>query len=218
MLALALVIISRGEAMGLPTKNAFLPRFCLMLMGLWWAAFSVPILWICARQVAAGTRGNRCWNLVRDGLVEVGKTLRQIRRYRMLSIFLLGFLIFNDGVQTVISQASVFAGIKFDMKITDLAPVFLMIQFVALPGALFVGWIADRIGQKTTLNLCLAIWVMILLSGFLITEQWHFWVMAAVTALVLGGTQSVSRAIMGLMTPAAAPESSLASSICRARR
>ncbi len=67
----------------------------------------------------------------------------------MLAIFLIGFLIFNDGVMTVISQASVFAKEKFKVDDADLIPVFVMIQFVALPGAIFLGWFANKIGQKT---------------------------------------------------------------------
>ena len=172
-------------------------------MGLWWAVFSLPILIVVRDKSPPPRHAQSLWAAARHGLQEVGTTIRHIRSYRMLTIFLLGFLIFNDGVQTLISQASVFAQKVLDMQIAELAQVILMIQFVALPGALFVGWIADRIGQKTTLNLCLAIWVIVLISGFMITERWQFWIMAAATALVLGGTQSVSRTIMGLMTPEA---------------
>ena len=68
------------------------------------------------------------------GLREVKATLLEIRRYKMLAIFLVGFLIFNDGVMTVISQASVYAQKKFDLTQEQLIPIFLMIQFVALPG------------------------------------------------------------------------------------
>jgi UMF1 family MFS transporter len=64
-----------------------------------------------------------------------------------------------------------------------------------------MGWFANKIGQKNALHICLAIWVVVLFSGFLITEVWQFRIMAALTALVMGSTQSVSRTIMGLMTP-----------------
>src|SRR5262249_43741253 len=129
----------------------------------------------------------------------VGHTLKNIRSYRMLTIFMLGFLVYNDGVQTVISQSSVFAIEKLGMKAQELAGVVLMIQFIALPGALLVGWLGDRAGQKPMLMICLAVWTTILALSFLVSEKWHFWCMAAAAALVLGGTQSVSRAIMGLM-------------------
>lgn len=201
MLILAVVLVRYGEAWGLPTQNNFLPRLCLLIMGIWWAVFSLPILLIVRDK--APPRGERR-SLVAtatNGMREVVKTLGEIRRYRMLAIFLIGFLIFNDGVMTVISQASVFAKEKFKVEDADLIPVFVMIQFVALPGAVFLGWFANKIGQKNALHLCLVIWVVVLFSGFFIQEMWQFWIMAALTALVLGGTQSVSRTIMGLMTP-----------------
>ena len=103
----------------------------------------------------------------------------------------------------MITQASVFAEEVLKMPTAELVQVILMIQFVALPGALAVGWAADHIGQKSTLMVCLAVWVALLVGAFFITESWQFWLMAAFAALVLGGTQSVSRAIMGLMTPEA---------------
>lgn len=201
MLILAVVLVRYGESWGLPTENHFLPRLCLLVMGVWWAVFSLPILLV-VRDKSPPRRERR--SLVATavtGMQEVVKTLGEIRRYRMLAIFLIGFLIFNDGVMTVISQASVFAKEKFKVEDADLIPVFVMIQFVALPGAVFLGWFANKIGQKNALHLCLAIWIVVLFSGFFIQEMWQFWIMAAVTALVLGGTQSVSRTIMGLMTP-----------------
>jgi MFS transporter, UMF1 family len=201
MLLVAIVLLNFGESMGLPTEDYFLPRLCLLLMGLWWAVFSLPILLVVRDKSPPRRERQSLWATARTGLEEVKRTLGEIRRYRMLAIFLIGFLIFNDGVMTVISQASVFAKHKFQMDDAALVPVFLMIQFVALPGAVFLGWIANKIGQKNALHICLVIWVVVLLSGFFIQEVWQFWVMAAVTALVLGGTQSVSRTIMGLMTP-----------------
>jgi UMF1 family MFS transporter len=201
MLILAVVLVQFGESWGLPTENHFLPRLCLLVMGIWWAVFSLPILLV-VRDKAPPRREHRSLiATATTGLREVVRTLGEIRRYRMLAIFLVGFLIFNDGVMTVISQASVFAKEKFQVDDADLIPVFVMIQFVALPGAVFLGWFANKIGQKNALHLCLATWIVVLFSGFFIREMWQFWIMAALTALVLGGTQSVARTIMGLMTP-----------------
>jgi UMF1 family MFS transporter len=79
--------------------------------------------------------------------------------------------------------------------------VVLMIQFVSLPGAVFVGWLADRFGRKPTLMLCLATWSLLLVYAYFVTTRREFWIMGVVVALVMGGTQSISRAIMGSMTP-----------------
>jgi UMF1 family MFS transporter len=201
MLALAVVLLKFGEGWGLPSENYFIPRLCLLVMGVWWAVFSLPILFVVRDKAPPRFVGRSLVATAVGGVQEVVSTLAEIRRYRMLAIFLVGFLIFNDGVMTVISQASVFAKNKFQVSDEDLVPVFLMIQFVALPGALFLGWFANKIGQKNALHLCLATWVVVLISGFLIDTMTQFWVMAALTALVMGGTQSVSRTIMGLMTP-----------------
>ncbi len=201
MLVVALVIVTYGESWGLPSENQFLPRLCLLVMGLWWAVFSLPILLVVRDKSRPRAEHRSVVATALTGLQEVKHTLGAISRYRMLAVFLIGFLIFNDGVMTVISQATVYAKNKFSLDDKELIPVFLMIQFVALPGAVFLGWFANKIGQKNALHLCLAVWVVVLVSGFLIREVWQFWVMAAVTALVMGGTQSVSRTIMGLMTP-----------------
>ncbi len=80
--------------------------------------------------------------------------------------------------------------------------VVLMIQFIALPGAILVGHLADRYSHKAALIGCLLIWIALLIGAYFIHTKAQFWWLAALAALVLGGTQSVSRSIMGLMTPA----------------
>jgi UMF1 family MFS transporter len=134
-------------------------------------------------------------------LREVGTTLQNIRRYRFLALFLLAFLLYNEGVQTVISQASVFASDVLQFQPTELILLILLIQILALPGAMLVGWLADRLGQKRTLIGCLAVWAAILLAAFFVQNKAEFWVLGGFVAMVMGGTQSVSRAIMGVMTP-----------------
>jgi MFS transporter, UMF1 family len=130
-------------------------------------------------------------------------TLSHIRAYSVLALFLLGFLLYNEGIQTVMSQASVFAREVLKMEPSELAMVVLMIQFLATPAAIGVGWISDRIGPRITLLGCLAIWCGVLIAAYFVQERWQFWCLGVVLSLVMGGTQSVSRAVMGLMTPPA---------------
>ncbi|MGD9723564.1 MAG: MFS transporter [Pirellulales bacterium] len=201
LLLIAVVMFFQGDAWGIPSENGFRFRLSLLLMGLWWGVFSLPMLLIVKDKRLPSREPQPLLATGKQALADVWSTLRHLRRYRMLVIFLVGFLIYNDGVQTMITQASVFATDVLDMQTSELGGVILMIQFVALPGALTVGWLADRIGQKPALMMCLGIWVTLLVCAFFITEKWQFWTMAAFAALVLGGTQSVSRTIMGLMTP-----------------
>jgi UMF1 family MFS transporter len=201
LLLIVILIFFQGDAIGLPSENGFRFRLGLLLMGLWWGVFSLPMLLLVKDKRVPTSRPQPILVAGKQALAEVWSTLRHLRRYRMLVLFLIGFLIYNDGVQTMITQASVFATDVLAMETGELGGVILMIQFVALPGALAVGWSADRVGQKFTLMVCLGIWVLLLIAAFFITEKWQFWTMAVVAALVLGGTQSISRTIMGLMTP-----------------
>lgn len=191
------------KELGLSTEDeSFVPRLGLLMMGLWWGVFTLPaLLWLRDRNPPKHDRS--LVQTAREAFSQVGHTLRNIRSYQMLALFLLAFLFFNDGVQTVISQASVFAQQVLGMKTDELVQVVLMIQFVALPGAMVVGWAADRVGHMRALMACLMVWIGLLVSAFYITQRWQFWCLGAVVALVMGGTQSVSRAIMGLMTPPA---------------
>jgi len=200
-LSIVLAFLLNADRLGIPSEDGFRMRCSLLFMGLWWGLFSLPTLLI-LRDKQKPTREPQPFNIAaRRAFFEVRHTLRNIKTYRILALFLIGFLIYNDGVQTVISQASVFARIELQMKGPELVMVILMIQFISLPGALLVGFLANRFGQKTMLLVCLSIWIVLLIVAFFITKKWQFWMMAAVAALVLGGTQSVSRAIMGLMTP-----------------
>lgn len=199
-LALALLLVAFGDQLGLGDL-VLRKRLGLLLMGLWWGLFTLPTVLILNDKSKPADDRKPFLEAARVAFGNVGHTLANIRSYRMLTLFMVGFLVYNDGVQTVISQASVFAIELLKMGPVELICVVLMIQFIALPGALVVGWLGDRVGQKPMLMVCLAVWTAILALSFLVTEKWHFWCMAAAAALVLGGTQSVSRAIMALMTP-----------------
>jgi UMF1 family MFS transporter len=200
-LAVAIGILTIGSRYGLTTETGL--RVGLVIMGAWWAAFTLPAAFILRDRALPRSSHPGFIATARQALKEVGLTLSRIRCYSVLALFLLGFLFYNEGIQTVMSQASVFAREVLKMEPGELGLVVLMIQFVATPAALGVGWIADRIGAKTTLLGCLLIWCGLLVAAYFVREKWQFWCLGAVLSLVMGGTQSVSRAVMGAMTPQA---------------
>lgn len=196
-LILSLVVLNAmaDKAMGL--------RVGLLIMGCWWGVFSLPALFMLRDRGGRGGAGEKLAlvKAARVALREVGHTLGHLRDYRMLVLFLVGFLLYNDGVQTVLSQSSTFAIQALRFNETELIQVILMIQFIALPGAMLVGHLSKRLGQKSVLMGCLGAWVGLLMAAYFVHEKWQFWALGAGVALVMGGTQSVSRAIMGMMTP-----------------
>jgi UMF1 family MFS transporter len=200
-LAVAIAVIMIGGQRGLTTEHGL--RIGLVIMGLWWAAFTLPAALVLRDRNPPRGQAMSFAQTARVALREVGCTIRSVRCYSALALFLLGFLLFNEGIQTVMSQASVFAREKLGMEAGELGLVVLMIQFLATPAAIGVGWLGDRLGAKTTLLGCLVIWCGLLVAAFFTTSKPQFWILGAVLALVMGGTQSISRAIMGSMTPPA---------------
>lgn len=199
MLLIALLLYNNHEALNLTAAGVL--RLSLAVMGLWWLVFSLPAFLVLRDRRRPSVERRTVVAEGQAAFRQVFTTLKNLRSYSMLSLFLLGFLFYNDGMQTVISQASVFAQDVLSMDVGELSKMILMVQFVSLPGALIVGKLSDWIGAKTMLHLNLAVWVGLLVAAFFVTTKAQFWVMAAVLALVMGGAQSVSRAIMGFMTP-----------------
>jgi len=188
------------------TYDAVSPRrlqWGLLILGLWWGLFSIPTIVILRDRGLPPEKRERPARAIASAIHKVGQTLISVRRYHILFIFLVGFLFLNDGVQTVISQAGNFASEELGFGLSDLIALILMIQMLALPGALVVGYAADHLGRKRTLVICLLIWIALVLAAYFVTTKLEFWIMGAVLAMVMGGTQAVSRAIMGIMTPEA---------------
>jgi MFS transporter, UMF1 family len=200
-LAVAIAVLSIGAPRGLTTESGL--RVGLIIMGLWWGLFTLPAALILRDRARPRGTAKGLAATAKNALGEVLRTLRNVRSYSVLALFLLDFLFYNEGIQTVMSQASVFAREVLRMTPSELGMVVLMIQFVATPAAIGVGWLADRVGTKPTLMVCLLIWCGLLVAAYFVNERWQFWCLGVVLSLVMGGTQSVSRAVMGAMTPPA---------------
>lgn len=198
-LLLAGLVILAGQRLGLEEVGRH--RVGVFLMGLWWGGFTLPVLRVLRDRAAPPEPPKPFHHAAALALVEVKRTLASVRQYPVCALYLLAFLFYNDGMETLITQASTLAIQAFHFSAVHLFLLVLMIQLVALPGALVVGWLSDRLGPKPTLLGCLAIWMLLPIAAALARETWAVWALGGVLALVLGGTQSVSRAIMGLITP-----------------
>ena len=132
-------------------------------------------------------------------------TLGRIKTFRELTKFLVAFLIYNDGIQTVIVMASIFAADVLRMQTDEIILFFLMIQGIAFFGALIFGVLADAIGSKRTVMVSLGIWSLVVLWAFRLGVIWdpktEFWLLGVLAALVMGGSQAASRSLQGIFTP-----------------
>jgi UMF1 family MFS transporter len=133
---------------------------------------------------------------------EFAVTLRDMRHYPQTLRFLIAYLIYNDAVQTVITLSAQFGSDELKISMSDLTAAILMVQFVAFFGSLLFDWIAKWIGAKHAVIVSLLIWTGVLISIYVsVRNEKQFFIMAAVVAIVLGGTQALSRSLFSLMIP-----------------
>ncbi|WP_328724653.1 MFS transporter [Streptomyces sp. NBC_00259] len=200
VLLLNLVLYSGHESFGLSESEAV--RICLASAGLWWGAFTlVPLRRLRDRRVATGELP--AGGGVGAGWRQLVATLRDMRRHPLTLSFLLAYLVYNDGVQTVISQASVYGSEELKLDQTTLITAVLLVQVLAVAGALGMGRLARSYGPKRTILGSLAVWTLILVAGYFLparTPVW-FYALAAAIGLVLGGSQALSRSLFSHLVP-----------------
>jgi len=200
LLAINLVFVQfLAEPWGISTGDAV--RISLASAGLWWALFTViPLTRI--RQRAPVKRLPSGTSYLAIGFTQLRHTLRQLPRYPQTLLFLVAYLLYNDGIQTVIALSSLFGSQELGLGTASLIQLILMVQFVAFFGALGFGYLARWIGSKRAILLSLVIWlgVIIYTYAFLQTE-FQFFVLGVVIAVVLGGSQALSRSVFSRMIP-----------------
>jgi UMF1 family MFS transporter len=139
-----------------------------------------------------------------DGFRQLVRTLREIKAYPLTLFFLLAFLVYNDGIQTVIALASQYGTEELRLGQSTLIVTILLVQFLAFGGALLLGALAKRIGAWKTVLLSLVLWTGVILAAFRLPagSPVPFMVLGAGIGLVLGGSQALSRSLFSQMIPA----------------
>jgi UMF1 family MFS transporter len=194
-----LALFLQHEALGVTEGDAV--RICLASAGVWWAVFTVvPLRRLRERPGAAA--GSRVSLL--GGWRQLADTFRELRRYRLTLAFLLAYLVYNDGVQTVITQASVFGSEELGVDQTTLIGAVLLVQVLAVAGALLMGRLAERYGAKRTVLGALVAWTGIVSAGYFLPAGAppFFFALAAGIGLVMGGSQALSRSLYAQLVPA----------------
>ena len=199
LLALNLLLFFKADALGLTTEQAV--RINLASAGMWWAVFTlIPLATLKRRQPIKSLPHGETY--LSAGFKQLRKTLGKARAYPQTLIFLVAYLIYNDGIQTVITLSSQFGQEELGLPVSTLTVVILMVQFVAFFGAILFNYVSKAVGGKRAIIISLLIWsgALIYAYGFLRTTL-HFFILAAVIALVLGGSQALSRSVFSLMIP-----------------
>ncbi|GGV46961.1 MFS transporter [Streptomyces griseoflavus] len=198
VLVLNLVLYTGHESFGVSEGMAV--RICLASAGLWWGAFAlIPLRRLRDRRAPAREAGKGAL----PGFRQLAATIRDMRRHPLTLAFLLAYLVYNDGIQTVISQASVYGSKELGLGQSTLIVAVLLVQVLAVAGALALGRLARRYGAKRTILGSLVAWTLTLAAGYFLpagAPAWFF-VLAAGIGLVLGGSQALSRSLFSHLVP-----------------
>ncbi|WP_100498348.1 MFS transporter [Geodermatophilus chilensis] len=197
LLAVHLGLVLGAPSLGLTTGEAV--RICLATAGLWWGAFTVFTVSRLRNRPVREAAGRP-----RSGFRQLATTMREMRAFPLTLWFLGAYLLFNDGVQTVISLSATYATEELGLEQSVLTGAILMVQVVAIAGALGLGRLAARYGAKRTVLGALVAWIGVLLAAFFLQAGavGQFYALAAVIGLVQGGTQALSRSLFSQLIPA----------------
>ncbi|WP_030489832.1 MFS transporter [Micromonospora chokoriensis] len=203
LLALNLVAITLLDEGDNPQRTLDLARWSIVSAGVWWALFTlVPLRWLRERPSVAALAGGG--NVVTDGFRQLAGTLREVKAYPLTLFFLLAFLVYNDGIQTVITLASQYGTEELRLEQSTLIITILLVQFLAFGGALSLGALAKRIGAWKTVLLSLVLWTGVIIGAFRLPAEAPvpFMILGAAIGLVLGGSQALSRSLFSQLIPA----------------
>ncbi|MFI9567324.1 MFS transporter [Streptomyces rishiriensis] len=196
VLVVNLVLYLAHDSFGVSESTAV--RICLASAGLWWGGFTlIPLLRLRDRPAAVREEASA------PGLRQLAATVRDMRRHPLTLSFLLAYLVYNDGIQTVISQASVYGSEELGLGQSTLIGAVLLVQLLAVAGALGMGRLARTYGAKRTILGSLAAWTLTLGAGYFLPAgaPVGFFLLAAAIGLVLGGSQALSRSLFSHLVP-----------------
>jgi MFS transporter, UMF1 family len=167
----------------------------------WWLIFSIPLLWRVPeppRALEADETGRE--SSIRAALVRVWETFHELRGYRQAFLMLVAFLLYNDGIQTIIRMASIY-GAEIGIDRNAQIAAFVVVQFTGIPCSFAFGSLAGRIGPKRAIYLALVVYTGISILGYFMTTTWHFFALAFLVGTVQGGSQALSRSLFARMIP-----------------
>ncbi len=199
LLAINLAWILKPQWFGLADAGVA-SRLSFLSVAIWWLVFAIPLF---RRVPEPAVRANALppgVGPVMASFRQLAGTLRELRQYRQAFLMLVAFLIYNDGIGTIIRMAGPY-GQEIGLPQDALIMAFVMVQFVGIPFAFAFGRLADRIGAKPSIFIALVVYVLISLVGYFMTTIWQFFLLSFMVATVQGGSQALSRSLFATMIP-----------------
>jgi MFS transporter, UMF1 family len=198
LFALNVVMVLHPEKFGLADASEAVRR-AFLIVSVWWAVFSIP-LFLFVRETGRPEERAGGWQTVKAGLRQLGRTFREVRALRTVFLFLVGYWLYIDGVDTVVLMA-VDYGKSLGFPSDSLIKAILITQFVGFPAAIVFGKLGEKLGAKIGIFIALAVYIGVAIWGYFMSRPEEFYVLAVVVGLVQGGIQALSRSLYAHLIP-----------------
>ena len=202
LINVAMIFLGPSLLPDMPIKEAtgLMMRLSLASVAVWWLVFSIPIFRYVKEPERKIEKGEENLNVLTVGFKRFFGALKNITRFRDLFLFLLAFFVYANGIGTIITMAVAF-GTDLGFGTMILIGTLLLVQFVAAPFAILFGKLPKKLGIKQTITLSLLIYTGIAVVGYFMTKEWHFILLGLGVATVQGGSQALSRSLVGQLMP-----------------
>ncbi len=194
ILSIAVILLASNEVIPISTTNA--SRIAFLITAAWWAAFSIPMF----KRVHQNYYIEREPSPIRQSMKRLGNTVRSIRQYRALFLFLLAYFFYIDGVGTIIALATSY-GTDLGLSATSLLIVLFVTQVVAAPFAILYGRLSERFTGKKMLYVGICVYIVVCIYAFFLETITDFWILAMLVATSQGGIQALSRSYFAKLVP-----------------
>lgn len=198
LFALNVAMTLHPEFFGLSDQSEAI-RLSFVLVAIWWAVFSIPLFFFVKEPVIRDK--SRGWHAVAGGFRQLRMTFLKIRRLRIVFLFLLGYWLYIDGVDTIVRMA-VDYGLSLGFDAKNLIFALLITQFVGFPSAIVFGKIGEKYGPKTGILIGICVYIAVTIWAFFMKHEAEFYALAVSIGLVQGGVQSLSRSFFTRIIPA----------------
>ena len=173
-------------------------KWSFVSVALWWAIFSIPIVLFVKEPKYHKTETTL--QTIKSGFKQLKNTFNEIRHLKVVFTFLIAYWLYIDGVDTTVRMAADF-GITLGFDSTTIMGALVLVQFIAFFATLLYVKFADKIGIKNAIYFAIAAYMVIIFSGYFVTEGWHFYIIAGMIGCFQGGIQTLSRSLYARIIP-----------------
>ena len=197
LFALNVLMFLNPEFFGIPDQSVAV-KISFLSVAVWWILFTIPLILYVREPMANNSITIR--RAIPLGFHQLRNTLHQLKHFKIVSLFLLAYWFYIDGVDTIVKMA-VDYGLSIGFKSSTLMTALLIVQFIAFPAALIYNWVAIKIGTKEAIMTSIVAYIFITILGYFMHSETSFYILAILIGLFQGGIQALSRSLYSRIIP-----------------